>query len=230
MSLTLSPNDAFAYAKYYTKGVPLEVVKGEILNDASALFWNSGPWAWTLGTITSVTVGNVQEVTITKPADFLRLQRVWFERTPGSTDLKVVSFIPVTTQEGVPKYACYVSSGGDKVRFDVKYPASTEAAPNLRMIYKKTAPLFTNPYSTAGSLLFDDSYFYIYRECVLFAAYKFADDPRAGSVTITKAPGGQVQKQYTGQRALVQGLFEDLKLQEPVSWDMPETGSGTKDM
>lgn len=229
MSLLLSPLDAFAYAKYYTKGVPLENVEGEILNDASSLFWNSGPWSWTLGAITTATVGNVQEVTVTAPADFLRLQRVWLERTPGSSDLKVVSYIPVTTQEGVPKYAMYVSGSPTKIRFDVKYPPSTETAPNLRMIYKKTAPLLTTPWSTAGSLLFDDSYFYIYRECVLFAAYKFADDPRAGSVTVTKAPGGQVQKQYTGQRALVQGLFEDLKSQEPVMWDMPEVGQNTKE-
>lgn len=129
-----------------------------------------------------------------------------------------MSTIPADTQVGSPKFAAYVSSSGDKIRLDQVYAG---AAGFLRGLYKKTAPDLTTGISTAGALIMDDDWFYVYREFVLYYAYKFADDPRAGGVTVAVTPSG-VQRSFTGQLAVCQSLIEDLRMQEPVMWNLPQ--------
>lgn len=77
-------------------------------------------------------------------------------------------------------------------------------SPTQQMIlqYKKTAPVITNQTQyTAGYLVMDDEWFWVYSAGVLWKAYQWGDDGRAGAVTL----GANGAPQYSGQL----GAFQD---------------------
>ena len=221
MGSTILASEALDYADRFTKQCNLTSVGALVGRSAQRLIWQAAPWTWTLGLITPVTVtAGVQDQSFTKPADFQRFEFFRYGDVVSMKDLQNIASIEVTTQQGSPQFASYVNTGGDKIRLD-QVPPTGGAAITLLGVYKK-AP--TEPFSLSAATGIDDVWFYVYQEALLYFAYKWADDQRAGGSTVAWAPGAKYpQVQHTGQYGLVMSLIEDMRRAEPMLRAFSET-------
>lgn len=203
MAATKSPADAALFIKSYLKNMPLEVIGPELLDQVYKMVWLAAPWRWTLGSLPATTLtSNTQDYTITTPADFLHIYdgfiadganvyRNLVVEPTLPTDVKVV---------GNPSRIAYQGSNTYRV---FPKPGTLPSSPVQQMIlrYKKIAPVITNQTQyTAGFLAMDDEWFWVFCEGLLWKGYQWADDNRAGSITLA---GGNAQ--YSGQA----GVFRD---------------------
>ncbi len=198
MAATRAPYEAFGYVKSYVKSMPLEDIGPGLLNEVHQMLWMAAPWRWTLGSLAATTlVSNTQDYTISTPADFLFLfdgfisdganvyRDLLIEPTLPS-DVKVVGNVSRISHQGSTTYRTFPKPG--------VLPASP--AQQLILRYKKVAPPITNQTQyTAGQLVMDDEWFWVFSAGVLWKAYQWGDDSRAGGVTLTSTG----QAQYTGQ-------------------------------
>ena len=204
MAAAKQPADAFVYIKSYMKNMPLEDIGPALLEEISTMIWMTAPWRWTLGSLPATTVTSAtQNYTITTPSDCLYVQdgyiadgdkvfrNLKIEPTLPS-DVKVVGNVSRIAYLGSNSYRTFPKSG------------TMPSSPTQQMIlrYKKTAPSITNQTQyTAGALVMDDEWFWVFSAGVLWKAYLWGDDGRAGGVTL----GANGQPQYTGQL----GVFRD---------------------
>lgn len=202
MASTYAPSDAFTYAKTMVKNEPLDDVKISILDDALKMLWHAAPWRWSVGVFSTTTlVANTQDYTVTVPADFLYLQEAYITNENGDSPrhLKVV---PVRPAGGSPGQPSEVSLTSTTLRLYPK-PGTIKTGDTLKVLatYKKLCPNVTvSNVSVAGTQVFDDDWFWVFKSGVLYHAYQYADDQRAGGATI----GSNGSWQFTGQR----GVFE----------------------
>jgi len=204
MAATKQPADAFVYIKSYLKQMPLEDIGPELLDEINKIMWMAAPWRWTLGSLPATTVtSSTQDYTIVTPSDFLFLydgyiadgdkvyRNLKIEPVLAS-DVKVVGNVSLISRVSGDSYRTFPKSG------------TLPSSPLQQMIlrYKKIAPVITNQTQyTAGFLTFDDEWFHVFTAGVLWKAYQWGDDGRAGGVTL----GSNGQAQYTGQL----GNFKD---------------------
>lgn len=223
--MALAPLAAYTSAFVMVKKPgPLDDLKVAILQDASSHLWHLAPWPWTIGAIASVALTHAQEFAVTIPGDFLRLERVWVVDDVGAQPLTITGFEQVQTIEGTPKSVAYVVNSGDKLRLNAVYPTGNPNTPTIKSLYKVKAPDLTTAYVTPGALVMPDDYFYVYRSFVLYHAYKFADDPRAGTPTMAYDPAsGRTQMQYSGQLGVAMGEAEELRQRIPMIFDLLDT-------
>lgn len=215
MALILTPDMAFEYAESMVKLAPLGDVKADILYDASAMIWTAAPWRWTVAVIAPVTItASTQDIAVTYPTDFMRIYKAYINDAQTARELKVVSALPVNTQVGMPNYLAKVSA---TARFDQTYPTlPTGMTPKLTIFYKKNAPAVQNNSGSAGVLEMDDEWFWVYRHAVLYYAYLYADDNRAGGSTVAVGKDGVPQVQYNGQLGVVHAAINEMRLAEPL--------------
>jgi hypothetical protein len=215
MASTYRPYKAFDECKQFIKLQPLERVAPFILDEALKFLWMAAPWRWSVGVCAplSLTI-NTPDQPVTVPADFLYIIRAVL--TDGNTVMHLH-----------PEAALPVAAGGLKGNpFAVSYESSalafrlypyTVAAPNtgtwkLTVWYKKKSPIITNTnIGTVGALTIDDEWFHVFKEIVLWKAYLYGDDDRAGGATWAD---GKVQ--YTGQLGVAMALLEQMKATEPL--------------
>lgn len=204
MAATKTPYDGFAYIKSYLKGMPFEDIGPEALDEVNKIMWMAAPWRWTLGSLPATSLAsNTQDYTIVTPTNFLLLfdgyiadgdkvfRNLQIEPTLPS-DVKVVGDISRIAYMGSNTYRTFPKPGTIR----------TSPAQQFILRYKKIAPVITNQTQyTAGFLEMDDEWFWVYTAGVLWKAYTWGDDSRAGAVT-TSSDG---KTQYTG--AL--GAFRD---------------------
>lgn len=225
MAATFRPDEAFGYAQKMVKHAPILDVKTEILQDAASMIWTGGPFSWTMGTIGPVTLAlGDQDVVITLPADFQRLYKVVLASANTTRDLRIVTVLPSTDLVGLADFcAYYLAASVSYVRLNSKFPSvqSTETW-KLRAFYKLTSPDIRASLDQAGALVMDDSWYWVYREAVLYYAYKYADDPRAGGAQITEAATGQTQTVFSGQLAIARAAIASMRIAEPVLWETDE--------
>ena len=198
MAATKQPADAFVYVKSYLKRMPLEDVGPELLDEVNKMMWMAAPWRWTQGSLPATTVTSAtQDYTITTPADFLYLlegyvadganvYRPLLVEATLPSDVKVVGSVSHIAYVSGNTYRTFPKSG------------TLPASPTQQFIlkYKKIAPIVTNQTQyTAGFLAMDDEWFWVYSAGVLWKAYQWGDDSRAGGVTL----GANGAPQYTGQ-------------------------------
>lgn len=213
MASTYRPIDAFDYAKNFIKKMPLEQVSAGILDAAIKHLWMAAPWRWTIGDMPTASIAaNTTDYTIVDPGDFLHLQGGRLTDGVGyNRPLTPVSHIvePVT-QPGQPTQLAHNTN---KL---IVYPAPT-ALPSGQTItllssYKKQAPSITatNQY-TAGVQIIDDEWFWVFQEDVLWRAFLYSEDGRAGSIQL--GPSGPT---YSGQRAVVEDALNFMRQSEPL--------------
>jgi hypothetical protein len=212
MASTLAPQRAFDYAKHFIKDMSLEKVGPQILDDVSKIMWMAAPWRWTLGSLPTVTlIAGTQDYTITFPGDFLYILDSYVsDGTIAPRDLKVEAFLPnsITTVG----QASEVSAQGTLLRVGPIPATFPTTGPTLISRYKKTAPQLTAAnMATAGTQVFDDEWFWVFQEGVLWRAYLYADDNRAGGATVAK---GQVE--YTGQLGVFQAALQFMRETEKM--------------
>lgn len=213
MASTFKPQQAFDYAKTYIKDMPLERLGPAVLDDVHKIMWMAAPWRWTLGSFPVVTVvTDTQDYSVSVPADFLYLVDAY--ETDGvkpTRPLKIEPTLPTTVT--LVGQVGRVALNGTTFRLSPKPGTQPSSAPKIISMYKKTAPNITaSNQATAGVQIFDDEWFWVFREGVLWKAYQFADDSRAGSVQV--ASNGQIQ--YTGQRATFEAALTFMKANEKL--------------
>ncbi|CAB4142843.1 hypothetical protein UFOVP434_43 [uncultured Caudovirales phage] len=216
MAATERPIDSLLWASQYIKNMPIYRVQTEVLNDAARYFWRAAPWRWTLGNLTTVTlVNNTQDYTVTLPTDFeyaVSANLINAEKIPK--ELEIVPFIPLEgTKFGQPGSIAITGEGAlGNYRFSPVPNGYTGTLPLLTGSYKRQYTKLTETtIFTAGSLIFPDVYIDAFRHAVLYYAYKYADDQRAGNIQVA---GKNIT--YTGQRAEMEAAIEEIRQREPM--------------
>lgn len=214
---TKKPVDAVEYAKKWIKGMPIDTMGVPVLNDVCEELWTAAPWRWTVGVCEPVTLaaGTVDHALVSPPSDFLYILKaqIWDGQT--MLDLTPEPALPATmTVKGVPSKISFVDGVTKYFRLHPVY-GSLDAGKTYKLVvwYKKTVPVITKETQyTAGSLIMDDSWFHVYKDGVLWKAYQYADDPRAG----TAQAGSNGQVQYTGQLGIFQAGIQSMREREPM--------------
>lgn len=214
------PYEAVEFAKPFIKGMEtVESVAGIILDSALKELWMEAPWRWTLGTLEVVTlVANTQDVSLVSTyTDLLYLVHSYITDGVGANrSLEVVPSLPLDTNlKGQPSQVAFVAGTPQKLRFFPVPPPMLQTT-KVVSLYKKVCPSIQRTYMyVPGQQVFDDEWFHVYCDLVLYYMYKFADDQRAGGVTMT-ANGPQ----YTGQLAVYKAKVWEMKQREKLPfWD-----------
>lgn len=216
------------------KDMPYDRVWTEAAQDASNYIWTAAPWRWTVGSLAPIPmVAGVQELAVvTPPTDFLRLEKCYEADGTTLTPIKPVSTIPGSANlTRPPGYVCVSAITGSTpttIRFDALYPALGTRTPKFWAWYKKIAPIISNDLNTPGELVMDDDYYQIFVEWVLYYAYRYADDQRAGAAQVSMNAQGEKQIAYTGQLGVARAALEELRQEELVIYSFPETPSPEK--
>jgi hypothetical protein len=217
MAATERPIDSLLWAQQYIKNMPLHRVQVEVLNDAARYFWRAAPWRWTLGSLPQITlVNNTQDYTVTLPADFLygvEANLIFADKL--TKELEIVPFLPLeSAKTGQPAQLAITGSGNNGNYRLSPTPAGYGAGtlPTLTGTYKKNYPLLDETtIFTAGSLIFPDEYIDVFRHIVLYYAYRYADDQRAGNIQFSNG-----QMTANGQRGEMEAMIEEIRQREPL--------------
>lgn len=212
MAALLRPVDALDYASVFIKGQPIEVLQERVLDDASKYLWMAAPWRWTIGTVGSITlVDGTMDYTLAPPVDFLYPIYAYF--ADGSTTPQYIDIEPTLPstcpQKGQPSRLAYV--GSNTWRFYPK-PVVT-GTKTVVIMYKKVAPTITvqNSY-TSGTLVMDDEWFWVYQEIVLWKAFTYADDRRAGDSQMSS----DGKWNYSGKRGEAEAAIQYMREREKL--------------
>lgn len=226
MAATYKPTDASAYAKLLVKNMPLGDVEVRILEAISSMIWMAAPWRWTLGSMPAVTLtANTQDYTVAIPSDFLWLVDPYV--ASGSNTPQPLSAEPVLPTDvkvvGQPTKIAVIGTPGGSGTYRVmpKLGSVASPAPQIISLYKKAPPSITAATKgTAGQLVMGDEWFHVYEAGVLWLAYMYADDQRAGSAQVDPATG---KVMFSGQRAVFEAGILRMKEVEPLQLTEPKS-------
>jgi len=220
MAATLAPDSAFDFAKTMIKKMPLQDIKIRVLDSINKIIWMAAPWRWTIGSLTALNLAaSTQDYAITLPADFLYAVRSYItDGAKPTRELSIESALPTAVVlVGQPTRISFTGAGGSgNARVSPKVPADHPASPTQQIItlYKKTSPLITSGNAaTGGVLVMDDEWWWVYEAGVLWLAYLYADDARAGGAQVDPMSG---RVQYTGQRGTFEGALIQMKEREKL--------------
>lgn len=228
---TYLPAEAIKYAKHFVKGVNLDEVSQEILNTANFELWMAAPWRWTISSMPAITLAaNTSDYSVAHPADYLyALDCVLADGQKSERPIEIVASIPPNLPlVGQPSRIAFMGVAGatGTVRIAPKQASVPGTAPTFITNYKRATPRLSLQDTSDNLLPFDDEWFHVYREIVLYQAYLFANDRRAGDVAMV---AGQPPK-FSGQRAVyeaaTQRMREREKLQDIDGRAMPDRKAG----
>jgi len=216
MAATYAPADAFYFSKTMIKNMPLDTIQTRLLDDVNKIIWMAAPWRWTLGSLpTTALVSATQDYAIAIPADYLYTTNLYMTKGDDpSRDLAVVGALPTTVgQIGQPGFATITGTPAMNGTLRVyPKPGTLVGTSTVYGLYKKTSPVITvqNSY-TAGTLVMDDEWFWVYTAGVLWLSYLYADDSRAGSGNAEKRAA-----QVSGQKAIFEEGLLQMKEREKL--------------
>tara|TARA_R110000868_G_scaffold4119_9_gene25028 strand:+ start:874 stop:1572 length:699 start_codon:yes stop_codon:yes gene_type:complete len=229
MAASEIPIDSLLWAQQYIKNMPLYRVQNEVINDAAKLFWRAAPWRWTLGSLpTQAISNNVEDYTVTLASDFE--YGIFAELTFTDKILKDLEIVPYINTGGFQTgQASQLAITGEGAAGNYRltpiptgYAAGT--LPTISGMYKKKYTKLTETtIYTAGALVFPDCYIDTFRSAVLYYAYLYADDQRAGNVQFSGK-----QSTFTGQRAVVEAMIAEVREIEPLPLTPVETAQNPK--
>jgi len=217
------PIRAITHAKEMIKSEPLDRLAVRLCDQVAKMIWQYAPWTWTIGALNPATlVAATSDYTIGSfPADFQHIQRAYLQNTVNGKILRklvIVESLPNVANEifGVPRTIAH--AGTDVVRIHPVYGPTGLPSATVKLVswYKKTTPAVTAAtIQTAGSLVMDDDWSWVFEEGVLWKAYQYAFDQRAGSAQVDSKGNAQ----YTGQLGVFMAALAEMKRQEVT----PET-------
>jgi hypothetical protein len=223
MAATHTAQEAFDLAKLFVRKMPVDdatltSVKFNILTNALAMVWMARPWRWTIGSVTNLTiVANQQDYTQAPPGDFLYTQLAYITDGEKGQVLTVAPALPTTEviAAGWPTMISY--QGSNTWRLFPKPGNQGGSTVNVVQLYKKTAPLIASGnIGSAGALVQDDEWFWVYCECVLYWAFKYGFDTREGAAQFTLDERKAV---LGGQHAKAMAAIEEMAQREPLDWE-----------
>lgn len=215
MAATKTPNAAYTYAKTLIRSMPLQDVQYQILDDACKFIWTADAWRWTIGTLTNfnLTPGTQDYNYADSLSTYLYTWRAYLTNGDSLSPLAIDPELPTTeVQFGTPKRIAKVY--GSAV-FRV-YPKPSDLVGTWTVVqqFKKMAPVISAANGdTAGALVMDDEWFHVYESAVLYYAYLYAFDQRAGTVQYDPAKGAI----YTGQLGVTMALIDRMRQHEPIA-------------
>lgn len=192
--------------------MPLEEVLIPILDDAFKMLWMAAPWRWSVGILSPISVATGSDQSFSPPADFLYIIRAWITDGQSAIELHPEATLPTTNVKGVPNQIAYIASGSLLRINPVPTTLPNSGTWQLLVIYKKISPVLakTNIF-TAGTQIFDDEWFHVFKDLVLYKAFVYAGDEKAGSVNMQDG-----KLQYTGQLAQAMAGLALMKASEPL--------------
>lgn len=224
MATSIPPIDALLAANAQIKGMPLEDLYLTIANSVHRRIWQLANWTWTLASTPAITVpasttGGTQTVEFTSLTNVGRfIEAVGITpiatgggRTDTTEHMRAVSLNPTTTLVGRPTTFQYIpafTGSTDAFKFNV-LPAYPVAC-TLTGVYKKVFPAITAANlgtASSNNPQLPDDWYHVYEDGVLWQAYQYAGDQRAGSTA---------NGQYTGQLALFMAGLANMLAVEPT--------------
>lgn len=235
MSATRTPQDALDFSKQLIKSMPFDRVWDQIAQEASNYIWTAAPWRWAVGVISPIplTAGTQTFNYVTPPTDFLRLEQCFISNGSSAREVKPVSSMPLSaTLTRPPNFvstSSITSSTPSQISFEALYPAIPSGQTHeFWAWYKKIVPSLVGQLNIPGALVMDDDYYQLYTEWVLYYAYRYADDQRAGGAQVTLNSQGERQIAYSGQLAVAHAALEELRRSELILYSFPQTPSPEK--
>lgn len=211
------PIQAVNFAKKYIKNMQVQKVSLDIINLVNQKMWMAAPFRWTVGSSPVILLTeNNAEYSMDYPSDWLYGLQATITDSGDihKKDLDILSGIPIDVgRYGTVSSIAYLGSHGQSsgpVRIN-PIPTDVSLGDKVIGLYKKTCPLVTasNKYNTP--LQIPDEWFPVFQAGVLWLGYAFADDSRAGGVTVN--PNGA---NYTGFRGEFEAGIEQMRLREKV--------------
>jgi len=220
MASNYRPIAASDFVKTMVKNLPIEDVGPAILDRVSKIIWMAAPWRWTLASFPEITLAsNTQDYTVALPNDFLYVVTASITDSTTGESGRPISVSPVLPTNvgaiGFPNEIAVTGTAGGSGTARVRPKPGTISGATLKIysLYKKVAPTITNRnQATAGVLVMDDEWFWVYESGVLWLAYAYADDQRAGAATMTSTG----QWQFSGQRGVFEANLAVMKQREKM--------------
>lgn len=211
MAQTTKPIEAIEFSKRMIKEMPLENVATEIVNDIHGRIWMASPWSWSLGLIAPITIINgTGSYSFSLPADYLMPEKAYLTSSDSKEAPRIllpVSIVPSDSAGfvGVPgSFSITGTPGSTGTLTLLPKPAGLGTTLKVYLVYKKKATRYTPSTIHSTALQIEDEYFHVFNDGVLWRAYQYADDQRAGGSAVAE---GRIQ--HNGQR----GQFEASLLQ-----------------
>lgn len=208
---TYTGQNAIDLIKKHIKGMPLDGMEAILVDQVNSLIWTAYPWKWTLADLTPIDLEDgVQDYSLTNNDVFklITANIVRTDLTPKEyRELSIVESIGVEVawKGGLESIRRLALMKGNKIRLQMAADISSPVTLQIQGEYQQTPTKIT---ALTTALPIPDHHFAVFTEGLLWRAYKYADDPRAGSIQIVKG-GNPV---YTGQMgiffALLQGMME----------------------
>lgn len=225
---TYAPSTSFTWLGIMLKGMDIDQILPNILDDTNKLLWMAAPWRWTLGVLDAVTVpaNPTGDLAIgTLPADFLYGYKAWITSTSNAGTPRPLEVVGGLSDDvsvrGVPTQLQIIGdAGGAGTARLYPYPTGMPTGSQLFIIYKKTAPIITKAnMGTGGVLVMPDEYSPVYNMGLMYYGYLYADDQRAGAA--------QMQDQRittSGAWGMFQSMIQGMRVSEklPLADDRPQ--------
>lgn len=229
---TRYPIEALNTARFFVKRVPIDQVGvGEnIVRRALSRMWVAAPFTWTIGSNTSFNLAEGQfEYQLTYPVDYSYAvnANLILSDNLAQRPLQIVSSLEADEGfVGQPSKIYYRGAPGveDIVRVSPK-PLDIVGTPRVTSLYKRQSPTYTRAQLYNVVVPFPDDWYWVFEEAVLYEAYRYSDDNRAGD---TKVQGDQAV--YSGQIAAAMAGINEMKQREPlvILTGLPEQKDGNK--
>ena len=217
--MPFSPQQSVDAVKKFIKYLPFDTdpPKLRTVNDAQGLIWSFAPWRWTVG-VTAATdiVNDSATVAVAAMSDFDRIVAAYLQLATGDmVELIPVAVLPTQTElKGPPRK---IAATSDTSIILQPPPTGYLPAPKLVVTFKKKPTEITAAnVATAGITGIPDAWFYVFTAAVLYYAYLYADDPRAGGAVAVA--GGAIQ--YSGQLGVVMAALAEMRERELLPVDL----------
>lgn len=190
MGATYTPNDAITYVSPFIKNIPISTVQSAACDFVQSFIWRwPVPWRWAMKPLTAISLTNgVQDYTIAD-SDFMTLIRARITRTDttpnqNNDNLTVMHFLPPDIQSNIDPMAvtscAHVPTTSTPLRLRLTRSVGVSGAATYQINgeYKYTPTKIVSG-NMATPLVFQDHYFDVYCDGLLWRLYQLADDSRA---------------------------------------------------
>lgn len=212
---TYTFNDVVTVTKELVHQIPTTTIQVYACDKIASIVHLYWPWNWTLFQMTPITATDgTQDYAGVTPANFYKLMAGRIVRTDVTPNqiqpIKIAGHLEgevqrrgsINTVQAI-SYEANINS----IRLDCPLQVSGTTVYTINLDIQ-VAP--TKVSALTAKICPPDQYFNVMVEGVLWAFYRLADDPRAGSVTINRAG----DKQYSGQLGVFMDSLESMKRME----------------
>lgn len=216
MSSTKKPIDALEFARKMVKNMPVQDMWVEMTNDILSRIWMESPWSWSLGAFPTINlVANNSSYAVYLPVDFIYLRNAEVSSSTDKRPLLVVSSIADDSAKPGQPIVCAVEGDPATEGTLRVYPQPVVSTESLSSLYKRSFTLFTRETIHTDVLPIPDPWYHVFQSGILWLAYKYADDGRAGEAS-SRNDG---TFSFNGQRAQFEADLIKMRNREPMPVD-----------